>query len=191
MSPAQAGGGLLTAAPRRARAYESSEAKADERLSRAFNEVRGVLFAKLHYLLANHEDAQDALQVTFLHCWQARRRLAAVRNLESWILRVGLNAGKDLLRNGWHRRARPMNPLLAPPCPSPSAEEILVDRERMERLRVAILNLPLPEREVFLLRQHTALPYEDIARLLGTPVGTVKTRMRSALRRLRQALQQD
>src|SRR5581483_7286208 len=180
MSPARAPGGLLTPlAAATTRDFEASEPVSEERLFRAFGEVRNVLLHKLHLLLANYEDAQDTLQVTFLHCWQARERLPAIRNVESWILRIGMNAGKDLLRNGWHRRARPITALAAPPCPVPPPDEILLHRERMERLSAAILDLPFREREVFLLRQHTALPYEEIAKLVRSPVGTVKSRMRS------------
>jgi len=189
MSPAQAGIGLLTPVlTDTAKAPEVSEADSEERLFRAFSEVRGVLLHKLQLLLTNHEDAQDTLQVTFLHCWKARERIPSVRNIESWILRVGLNAGKDLLRNGWRRRAKPISTVAIPPCPAPSPNAVLLDRERMERLSAAILNLPFREREVFLLRQHTALPYEGIAKLVGSPIGTVKTRMRSALAKLRLAL---
>ncbi len=187
MSPAKAGGGLLSpTSPRTILASYVQEAGAEERLFCAFNEVRGVLLNKLHLLLANHEDAQDTLQVTFLHCWQARNRLANVRNVHSWILRVGLNAGKDLLRNGWRQRAKPM--ALTPFCSAPAPQQILEERERMECLRAAILRLTQREREVFLLRQNTGLPYEDIARMLRAPLGTVKTRMRSALAKLRQAV---
>lgn len=163
----------------------------EERLFRAFSDVRGVLFHKLLVLLDNYEDAQDTLQVAFLHCWQARAQLSTIRNVHSWVLRVGINAGKDLLRNGWHRRAKPIAAVPHPPSPAPPPEEILLRRERTEELSAAILALPFREREVFLLRQHTGLPYEEIARLVHSPVGTVKTRMRSAIARLRLALRYE
>jgi len=63
-----------------------------------------------------------------------------------------------------------------------------LEGERMERLRGAIAELRDEEKEVFLLRQNGELTYEEIADLLNIPSGTVKTRMRLALERLRRAL---
>ncbi len=58
----------------------------------------------------------------------------------------------------------------------------------MERLRKAILDLRLEEKEVFLLRQNGGLTYEQIAEIRNAPVGTVKTQMRAALQKLRKVL---
>jgi RNA polymerase sigma-70 factor (ECF subfamily) len=58
----------------------------------------------------------------------------------------------------------------------------------MDRLRAAIADLREEEKEVFLLRQNGELTYEEIADLLSIPSGTVKTRMRLALERLRKVL---
>src|ERR1700692_3797579 len=75
---------------------------------RAFNDVRGELVSTLFFLLGNHEDAQDAAQDAFIKCWRARRSLTEIRNMRAWIFRVGLNAAKDMQRNAWRRRSRPI-----------------------------------------------------------------------------------
>src|SRR6516162_7053568 len=80
----------------------------DDAFVRAFNEVRGELVSTPFFLLGNHEDAQDAAQDAFLKCWRARDSLPAIRNMRAWIFRVGLNAAKDMQRNAWRRRARPI-----------------------------------------------------------------------------------
>src|SRR5438067_10577905 len=124
----------------------------------AFNAVRTELVSTLYFFLGNYEDAQDAVQETFLKCWRGLEGVPDVRNLRAWIFRVGLNAAKDLQRNAWRRRARP---LVGPStlvesqgvCPVKSAEE----REAKERLHQALLNLRPEEREVFLLRQNGCL----------------------------------
>ena len=61
----------------------------------------------------------------------------------------------------------------------------------MRLLRTAIANLRSDEKEVFLLRQNGDLTYEQIAEIRQAPVGTVKTQMRSALQKLRSALNPD
>ena len=64
----------------------------------------------------------------------------------------------------------------------------LENREALENLRRAILMLRPDEKEVFLLRQNGDLTYEQIAEIRGSPVGTVKTQMRTALQKLRRHL---
>jgi RNA polymerase sigma-70 factor (ECF subfamily) len=60
--------------------------------------------------------------------------------------------------------------------------------EQLERVRGAVRELRTEEQEVFLLRQNGELTYEEIASAIGIPTGTVKTRMRRALTKLRQVL---
>jgi RNA polymerase sigma-70 factor (ECF subfamily) len=163
----------------------------EEELLRAFNELRIELVSTLFYVLGNYEDAQDVSQDAFLKCWRNREGVGEVRNLRAWIFRIGINAAKDLQRNAWRRRARPLigaTTLVETPngCPVKNAEQ----REAMERLRQAIQNLRPEEREVFLLRQNGCLTYEEIAKIRRSPVGTVKTQMRAAAAKLRQVLRE-
>jgi RNA polymerase sigma-70 factor (ECF subfamily) len=154
-----------------------------------FNAVRGELVSTLFFLLGNQEDAQDVAQDAFLKCWRSRDSLAEVQNLRAWIFRVGLNAAKDLQRNAWRRRARPLTDAEAVQASAaPSPADVLVDREELAQLRQALLGLRPEEKEVVLLRQNAALTYEEIAELRRTPVGTVKTQMRSAVMKLRRVL---
>lgn len=161
-----------------------------ELLVRAFNELRDELVSSLMFLLSNKEDAQDAAQETFLKCWRTQEGLTDVQNLRAWIFRVGLNTAKDMRRSAWHRRSRPLltesesMPSSAADAPGQAAEY----QETMERLREAVKDLRQEEKEVFLLRQNGDLTYEQIAELRNMPVGTVKTQMRSALQKLRKAL---
>ena len=163
-----------------------------EGLLQAFDAVRKELFGTLYVLLGNYDDAQDALQVAFLRCWQARAGLSAVRNLRGWIWRVSLNAASDLRARLRRRRGSPLSAVEGTAfCPRPSPPDALVDREQLARLRAALVHLRPEERDVFLLRQSGGLTYEDIARLRGDAVGTVKSRMRAALRKLRQLLRDE
>jgi RNA polymerase sigma-70 factor (ECF subfamily) len=160
-----------------------------EQLVRAFNELRDDLVSTLWFLLGNREDAQDAAQDAFLKCWRAQSSLEEVRNLRAWIFRVGLNAAKDLRRSAWYRRAKPLR-----------GEDVMLEgndaipgqtleyQETVEQLRRALLNLRQEEKEVFLLRQNGELTYEQIAEIRQSPIGTVKTQMRSALHKLRRHL---
>jgi RNA polymerase sigma-70 factor (ECF subfamily) len=158
-----------------------------EHLVRAFNEVREDLVGTLLFVLGSQEDAQDTAQETFLKCWRARAQLPRIRNVRAWIFRVALNTAKDLQRNAWRRRARPLDPTLSPPMqPELSPADHLITTELLERIRLALVNLRPEEQQVFLMRQNDELTYEQIALRCRRPVGTVKTQMRSALHKLRQ-----
>ncbi|MFN4259352.1 MAG: RNA polymerase sigma factor [Gemmataceae bacterium] len=158
-------------------------------LVRTFQELRDDLLSTLFFLLGHTEDVQDVAQEVFMKCWRAREGLAGIQDLRAWIFRIGLNTAKDLRRSAWKRRARPLQgePNMIMSRHAPPAEEA-ENREDCERLRQAILALRPEEQEVFLLRQNGDLTYEQIAEIRHSPVGTVKTQMRSALQKLRQVL---
>ena len=161
-----------------------------ERLLASFADVRADLLASLAQHLGSRDDALDALQDTFLKCWRHRDSIHEVTNLRAWIFRVGLNTGRDLQRNVWRRRSRPLDaPLNIADRPGNSPGEQMLNREALERLRVALRDLRTEEREVFLLRQNSDATYEEIAERRRTPVGTIKTQMRAALMKLRVVLQ--
>lgn len=162
----------------------------DEDFVRAFNGMRTELVSTLFFVLGSHDDAQDVAQEVFLKCWRTRESLTDVKNMRAWIFRVSLNAAKDLQRNAWRRRAKPMGDAPPPEVEGKvlSPSDALENKETLERLRKALHELRPEEKEVFLLRQNGDLTYEEIAAMRRTPVGTVKTQMRSALQKLRRVL---
>jgi RNA polymerase sigma-70 factor, ECF subfamily len=173
-----------------ARASSPEDAmRSGEAFVRAFNEMRGELVSTLYFLLGNHDDAQDAAQDAFLKCWRTREGLGEVRNVRAWIFRVGLNAAKDLQRSAWRRRVRPLGATSdTGPAIDASPADHLEEQEKLDHLRAALLELRPEEKAIFLLRQNGDLTYEEIAELRHSPVGTVKTQMRSALQKLRRVL---
>lgn len=161
-----------------------------ERIERAFARHQKELLGTLFHLIGNVEDAQDALQEAFVKCWRHREEIAHVECLRAWIYRVVLNTGRDLRQSAWKRKRRSMDEPTAEALKS-SADDPATDtirREEVAQLRQALLDLRPEEKEVFLLRENGNLTYEQMAEALGIPVGTVKTRMRAALARLRGVL---
>jgi RNA polymerase sigma-70 factor (ECF subfamily) len=162
-----------------------------EKFVRAFGEVRDELIGTLLSMLGSYEDAQDVAQEAFLKCWRVRRKIRRIRNLKAWIFRIALNAARDLQRNAWRRKSRPLDQAVVPPShPEVAPVDVLAHTESLERLRTALIDLRPEERDVFLLRQNSEMTYEQIADLRRRPVGTVKTQMRTALIKLRKVLQE-
>ena len=159
------------------------------RLVQAFVAVRAKLVGTLNRILRNYEDARDAAQEAFLKCWRGVSRVSRIRDLQAWIFRVALNAAKDIQRSAWRRKARPLEAVAGRQeqktlTPDVAAEE----REDEQRLLEAVRALRPEEQNVFRLRQAGRLTHEEIAKVLRAPVGTVKTRLRAAVAKLRQAL---
>jgi len=168
---------------------------AAERLEQEFSRCQDQLLGTLYYLVGNIEDARDALQETFVKCWRHRRRMGEIENLRAWIFRVALNAGRDLRSTAWRRRRRPLEneeTVLAAGHGNPdqaTAESNAIRREQLALVREALAELRPEEQEVFLLRQNAEMTYQQIAESINLPIGTVKTRMRLAITKLRGALQ--
>lgn len=178
------------ASPELHMATQPSGPKAGDDFESAFNALRTELVSTLYFYLGNYEDAQDAAQETFIKCWRASKTIVEVRNWKAWIFRIGLNAAKDLQRNAWRRKMRPLASATPMAGNNSSPHRIAEEREDQDRLRQAIMDLRPEEREVYLLRQNGSLTFEEIAELRKSPVGTVKTQMRSAIAKLRLVLKE-
>jgi len=134
----------------------------------------------------------DLLQEVFLRVFRARRRFRPrhVRSFRAWILRIAHNVFVDSLRRLERRRAigddspdpRSVDRVACPRQPTGARRDDLLD------LEAAVGRLPIKMREVIVLSLEEGLAYSEIARVLGIPVGTVKSRMHHAVRRLSGAL---
>jgi RNA polymerase sigma-70 factor (ECF subfamily) len=158
-------------------------------LEEAFARYQDELLGMLYYVVGNAEDARDALQDAFIKCWKHREDPVEIENPRAWIFRVALNTGRDARGAAWRRHRRGLHELGGqlvgderPP------EAAAVHNEQLKLVREAIGRLRPEEQEVFLLRQDGQMTYDQIAETIGIPVGTVKTRMRLALQRLREAI---
>jgi RNA polymerase sigma-70 factor (ECF subfamily) len=172
-------------------------APADEKASRAaqhaleslFARCQGEILGTLYYLLGNWDDARECLQETFLKCWKSRDNVDKIENLRAWVFRVAINTGRDARSSAWRRKRQPLATEAEEHLAvGPAVDSHVLESERMTQLRTAIAELRDEEKEVFLLRQNGELTYDEIAAMLQIPSGTVKTRMRLALERLRKAV---
>jgi RNA polymerase sigma-70 factor (ECF subfamily) len=158
-------------------------------LEEAFATHQAELLGTLYYLVGNLEDARDAYQEAFVKCWRHQAEVAGVQNLKAWIFRIALNTGRDIRETAWRRKREALpDDGAALTSTDEGPADVVEHDERITRLRAAIRQLRPEEQEVFLLRENGELTYEEIAAALEIPTGTVKTRMRLALARLREVL---
>ena len=163
---------------------------AHETLEEVFARCQSELMGLLYHMVGNTEDARDAYQDTFVKCWRNRDQVPTVQNLKAWIFRIALNTGRDMRQTAWRRHGRdlPDDGSEIVENSSGGPEAALERTEQVTLIRTAVSQLRSEEKEVFLLRQNAEMTYEEIAASLGIPSGTVKTRMRLALIKLRATL---
>jgi len=160
-----------------------------DRVETFYAQNGGEIYGTLLYMLGNAEDAADAFQDAFIKCWNNIGQAGKLRSLRAWIFRVVINTARDTRRQAWRRRRKPLGDEMAAQLTSSIDVEADAERNRqLTALREQISHLPEPQREIFLLRQNGSLTYDQIAEMLELPVGTVKTRMRTAVLSLRVAL---
>ena len=143
------------------------------------------------YLLrhgAGSVQAEELAQETMLTVWRKAEQYDAARApVSAWIFTIARNLRIDVLRK---ERSALTYALCAPPAEeepaSPEIESQLVERE--VRLREAVQGLPADQMEVVRLSFFSDKPHGEIARDLSLPLGTVKSRLRLAVARLRKAL---
>jgi RNA polymerase sigma-70 factor, ECF subfamily len=140
-------------------------------------------------------EAGDLTQEVFLRVFRHLGKFRGGSALRTWIYRVALNHCRSRLG----RRRPPARSLddpddpaareLADPGRGPEGEALAHDTAR--RVEAALAALPFAFREAVVLRDLEGLSYEEIAGVLGTRIGTVRSRIARGRERLRQALESD
>jgi RNA polymerase sigma-70 factor (ECF subfamily) len=129
--------------------------------------------------------AEDAAQEAFIRAWQHLASYQPRSLFRNWLYRIAANVALDVLR-----RERETVDIDAAPiaAPGPGPEAVLIERERAERVRQAVLALPPASRAVLVLREYEGLSYQEIAYTLDIPMGTVMSRLNYARNRIRESL---
>ncbi len=141
------------------------------------------VYGLLLKLLRNRMDADDVLQETFIQVWDQAGRFDPARSIpEGWLLMLARSRALDRLRK------RPTTSILAIPEAGLITEpnERLVQEEAAAAVHEGLADLPREQREAIALAFFEGCTHESIAELLGLPLGTVKTRIRLGILRLRE-----
>ena len=142
--------------------------------------------------LNNSQDAEEVVQDAFVKIYNALGSFRGEASLKTWILRIvlrlSLNRRRDRARTAWYRlglnrRDAEEDPgALVPIDETP--ESLCISRENQRLLRQLVDALPEPLRQVLVLNSFDELSYEEIARILDIPLGTVSSRIYSARKKL-------
>jgi len=179
-------------------------------LETLYDRHAATIFAAVYRLTSDRGTAEEVVQETFLTLWNRAEMFdPTAGSLVSWLHAIARNRAIDRLRAAGRRptlvdltsaaapdedpsraleRLAVHGSVVASSVPSAGPEEAAAAAGLRDSLRVAVAAMPDEERAVILLAYQDDLSQSEIAERLGWPLGTVKTRTRRALRRLRIAL---
>ena len=156
-----------------------------------FDRHSGAAFSLAYRMVGNRVTAEDISQEAFLSIWRSRLRYRSDRgSVRTWVLGIVHHRAIDALRrNLVHDRRRATAEGLEERLEAPELTDVEVARrDEASQVRSAIGTLPSEQSRVVELAYFGGFTHSQIAEMLGTPIGTVKGRMRLGLEKLRREL---
>ena len=154
--------------------------------------VRRELFNFLARFTGNVAMAEDVFQETFLQLHISAGTFDMSRRLKPWLFTIAANKARDAMRKTYRRQAAPLDATIGGgdeqttyadlmPSNIPPPEESLLNLETRQAVQNIIQQMPENLRTVLLLSYFHEFPYKEIADILDVPLGTVKSRLHSAI----------
>jgi len=159
-------------------------------LAEAYRRHAGAVFALAQRLLRDRAIAEEIVQEVYLRLWNRPEAFDPQRgSLRSYLLAQCHGRTVDLLRSETSRRRREERDVRRTATAGYDVEHEVVDLSVAERVRGALEGLQQNERRAIELAYLGGHTYREVAELLSEPEGTVKSRIRSGLRKMRTSLQ--
>lgn len=157
------------------RAIAGDRSAFDSLVGSLIDQALRLAFGMLH----DREAAEDAVQEAAIKAWRKLGNVRPGAEMRPWFLAIVANECRAIARGRWWsvRRLDGTTEL-----PAPEYEDRIV---RRADIRAALRKLPAEQREVLVLRYYLDLPLEEVAMVIGAPVGTVKSRINRALAAMR------
>ena len=163
--------------------------KGEERaFDRLFEENQEMVLRVAYNLVGEREAAKDVLQEVFISIHKNLAGFAGRSSLRTWIYRITFNAA---LAQTKKRSFLPLFDFLFQKAGTSDPLEEAQQSELTERLRQAISHLPIRQKRVFVLKTQEGLSYADIAEVLETKIGTVKSWVSRATNKLKEMLGEE
>jgi RNA polymerase sigma-70 factor (ECF subfamily) len=141
------------------------------------------------YMIQDTHDAQDAAQEVFLKAYKSLGDFKPGASLYTWLYRIAINTCLDYKKKSRPEQMEDESVIDDLASTEPSPERRYQSKEIGLAIQVALRKLPEHLRAAIVLKEIEELPYEEIAEVLHTSVGTVKSRISRAREELRRLLQ--
>ena len=156
-----------------------------------YDRTSRVVFGIVLHVVRDRAQAEEVTQEVYVDAWKAATRFdAASGSPSAWLNTIAHRRAVDRVRSSERRIQREQRVYLESPDDSVvrDTSEIAIALDEGARVRTALNALPEPQRDAVLLAYFEGQSHRDISESLQVPLGTVKTRIRDGLRRLRTQL---
>jgi RNA polymerase sigma-70 factor (ECF subfamily) len=161
----------------------------EDALAEAYRRHGGAVFGLARRILSDPARSEEIVQEVFLRLWNEPERFDPARgSLRSFLLAQAHGRAVDLVRSDTSRRAREVREAKASAEAGYDIEHEVWDLAVADQVRAALDTLPEDERRAIELAYFGGHTYRDVATVLDTPEGTVKSRIRVGLKRMRASL---
>ena len=156
-----------------------------DRLVRSYGTM---VMRQAYFYMKDKQKAEDVCQEVFLRIYKKQPLLPDEQSEKAYLLRVTINLCKDNLKSAWHRKVVPMAENYDAPGSGLTPEGESLQGEEKQMLYKAVMELPDIYKDVILLFYYHDMQTAEIAKVLGIPEVTVRTRLMRARGRLKETL---
>jgi len=162
----------------------------EDALSCLYDETSPVVFALALRILRNRADAEEAVLDTYSRAWRKASKYDSSRSsVLTWLIIMARSVAIDRLRAGARRKAaEPLEPAEEMESGGLNPEAAAHFAERRERVLACLARLPEEQREALELAFFAGCSHSELSGQLGVPLGTIKTRVRLGMSRMRTLL---
>ncbi len=146
------------------------------------------LYWHIRRLVILHEDADDALQNTFINAWRKLGEFRSESSLYTWLYSIATNEALTIINKRKRDRSVSFEDIGSILSSSLEGSTWFDGDEAQVKLQNAILKLPEKQRIVFNLRYYDEMPYEEMSRVLKTSGGALKASYHHAVRKIEEML---
>jgi RNA polymerase sigma factor (sigma-70 family) len=144
------------------------------------------IYATVYHMTANHEDASDLAQEAFIKAFQALKSFKGGSSFYTWVYRIAVNKTINFLKQRKNKNHLSLDDLDLNAEHDPDLVALISEKtprreinlsELQEKLNIAMLKLSEPHRLVVTLHDVQGLSHEEIGKIIGCNIGTVRSRL--------------
>jgi RNA polymerase sigma-70 factor (ECF subfamily) len=180
-----------TTEPVTAEGWLTATARGDERaFERLYDLLAPAVFGLVRQIVRDQAQSEEVTQEIFIEVWRTASRYQADRgSAQAWVLTIAHRRAVDRVRAAQAATNREQRSIRAQPERDfDQVAEKAIDRIERARVHTCLETLTDLQRQSIMLAYYSGHTYREVAALLNTPIGTIKTRMRDGLIRLRDCL---
>lgn len=172
--------------------YERIRNKEKVALEELYDKYEKILYSFLLKVTSDHEVVEEAIQDVFMKLWQGTGTYDSSKGkFSSWLLTIARNKALDIIRKKNRAPSTPIDEIEMFLPSSDSTEHQTEWKEEQEEIRKAVSTLSDEQKKMVHYMYFKGYTQQKIAELTGVPLGTVKGRIRLALKKLKRTLQAE